>query len=92
MKILEKAIKTFEERGTQYGNFVERFKRTAQSLTQLIQAPVTGSDICKMMIVEKLSRSKEIYLEDNWVDIINYAAMADALQKEEKLGKIRPIK
>tara|TARA_R100000329_G_scaffold104536_1_gene85808 strand:+ start:6816 stop:7094 length:279 start_codon:yes stop_codon:yes gene_type:complete len=92
MKILEKAIKTFEERGTQYGDFATRFQRTAQSLSNLIKAPVSGSDICKIMIVEKLSRSHDNYIEDNWIDIINYAAMADSLQKEEKHTKIRPIK
>ena len=95
MKILEEAIKVFEERHTQYGDFTKRFKKTARMFTGYLEQTIPGSKVCKIIILEKLSRSDVTYHKDNWLDIINYAAMGDILQRveeKEKQEKVKPIK
>ena len=63
--------------------------------TGYLEQPIPGSKVCKIIILEKLSRSDVTYQRDNWLDIINYAAMGDILQQleeKEKKEKVKPIK
>tara|TARA_X000001316_G_C921571_1_gene36051 strand:- start:1072 stop:1359 length:288 start_codon:yes stop_codon:yes gene_type:complete len=95
MDILKDAEKIFKERHNQYGDFVPRFKKTALLYTALLGIKVAGSTICKLIILEKLSRSGHTYVKDNWLDIINYSLMGEILQKledQETKEKVKPIK
>ena len=95
MEILKEAEKIFKQRHNQYGDFVPRFKKTAALYAALLGIKVVGSTICKLIILEKLSRSGHTYIKDNWLDIINYSLMGEILQKledQEKKQKVQPIK
>tara|TARA_R100001443_G_scaffold39402_2_gene52717 strand:+ start:418 stop:708 length:291 start_codon:yes stop_codon:yes gene_type:complete len=93
--ILKEAEKIFMQRHKQYGDFVPRFRKTALLYSALLGIKVVGSTLCKLIILEKISRSDHTYLKDNWLDIINYSLMGEILQKledTEKNEKVKPIK
>ena len=71
------------QRHKQYGDFVPRFRKTALLYSALLGIKVVGSTLCKLIILEKISRSDHTYLKDNWLDIINYSLMGEILQKLE---------
>ena len=83
MDILEEARAIFRERGKTYGNHKVRFDRTARMVSGLLQINLKPHHIASIIIIEKLSRSEKGFKKDNWLDIINYAAIACDLQSKE---------
>ena len=84
MDILEEARAIFKERGKNYGNHMQRFERTARMVSGLLQINLRPHHIASIIIIEKLSRAEKAFKRDNWLDIINYSAIACDLQSKEE--------
>jgi len=46
--------------------------------------PVSVSDVCQMMMLIKIARSKNNYKRDNYIDAIGYALLAEAAHRENE--------
>lgn len=84
---------TTGERNVQYGPPAADFHRTADLLHSLgfrvrvgddgRQRGILPSDVARIMICLKLSRTMWAYKEDNWVDIAGYAACGGECEEGE---------
>ena len=63
----------------------ESFKRIAGMWSAYLGIPVGELDVCKMMILLKVSRAKDSNQRDSYVDIVGYVGCADKL-----LGGVSP--
>lgn len=77
--VLREAIKlTTGDRNVSYGPPTADFDRSVAMLNALfgdiLKQPLTSSDVAKIVIIIKLSRSRWMAKRDNWVDIAGYAA------------------
>ena len=76
--ICEKALRTINgERQDQYGNPEDTFFRIACLWSSYLGREIEGSDVANMMILLKMAREKGGKgKQDNYVDLIGYAALA----------------
>lgn len=68
-----------QDRQDQYGDFEENLARIAELWSSYLEWPVTSENVAAMMVLVKISRSRNGYLRDNTVDGIAYLLMMDAL-------------
>ncbi len=81
MNILEEAIETIKERGSEYGEAKENLGMTAVMWSIILDTDVTAEDVCKCMIALKLMRWCETSNHDTILDIIGYAALGNEVNK-----------
>lgn len=75
--ILESALELIAERGKDYGNIEDTFKRTAEIATAILGKEFTPYEIAVIMHSVKLARLKTSPTKiDSYVDGINYLAFA----------------
>lgn len=48
--------------------------------------PISVSDVCHMMVLIKIARSKNKYKRDNHLDAIGYVLLAEEAQRESRCG------
>ena len=63
------------DRHNDYGEASESFDRTAAMFSSYLGIEVKGRDVAALMILLKVSRLTTSTKDDNWVDIIGYAAL-----------------
>jgi hypothetical protein len=70
------------ERQEQYGNASESHQRIADLWAGYLGTDVTEFDVVNMMILLKVSRTRNQYHRDSYVDIAGYAGLGERLQLE----------
>jgi hypothetical protein len=77
-ELLEKAADiTTHDRNNDYGEAKESFGRIASMWSAYLGQPVSEADVCAMMVLLKVSRSRTSPQKmDNWIDQCGYAALA----------------
>lgn len=79
--ILEEAARIVDgPRRASYGHPKENHGRTAGMWSAFLGVPVTDSDVCWMMILQKASRDKKCPKRDNAVDAAGYARNLELLR------------
>jgi Domain of unknown function (DUF6378) len=68
------------ERREQYGDMHESFTRVALLWGAYMGHPINMLDVTNMMVLLKVSRAKNKYHRDSYVDICGYAAIAEKLR------------
>jgi hypothetical protein len=63
-----------------YGDVHESFTRIAQLWSAYLNHPINNLDVANMMVLLKVSRAKNKYHRDSYVDICGYAALAEKLR------------
>lgn len=83
--IIEKAKEIISgERQGQYGKPENSFHVIAQMWSAYLDYEVSASDVAAMMVLLKTARiSNGVYKDDNWIDIIGYAALGAEIQAME---------
>lgn len=83
-EILEKCIKTADERQKQYGESSISLDSASNIMLQTYGIKISPQDICKVLIALKLSRNKEGGEKpDSFIDIINYNAIIAYLNEKD---------
>lgn len=87
-KILEEAKSIImERREEKYGSPHYNFKNIAAFWSIYIDKELTSKDVAIMMALLKISRiktgTKIDYIDDNFIDLAGYSALAAELQKDE---------
>ena len=72
------------DRREDYGDMAESFKRIAGFWSAYLGRHIDELDVCKMMILLKVSRAKNGNHRDSYVDIVGYVECADTLMKDIK--------
>lgn len=90
--ILEQAHEIVFERGAekerQYGEFIEGMEQSARIASELSRKEITTFDMYNCMLALKLSRASWNYREDNYLDLVAYAAsLNEYLSKKESAQK-----
>ena len=73
------------ERKHEYGDTVESFRSIAGLWSAYLGVPITSFDVCKLMILLKVSRSKRNNHRDSLIDIVGYIECIDKLLQERHL-------
>lgn len=63
-----------KDRNEQYGEPEDNFQMIADFWTTYLKIPITAEDVAVMMVLFKVARAKQGKSEDNFVDMIGYAA------------------
>lgn len=80
MTITEEAQKLVNgDRQKDYGDMQESFQRIAGLWSAYIGRHLDALDVCKMMMLLKISRAKNNNHRDSYVDIVGYVECADRL-------------
>lgn len=80
MSITQEAINLVNgDRQKDYGDMKSSFDRIAGLWSAYLGVPVTDLDVCKMMMLLKISRAKNNNHRDSYVDIVGYVECADKL-------------
>lgn len=83
MNVLEEADSLINgERQQQYGNATESHQRIADLWAGYLGTDVTEFDVVNMMILLKVSRTRNQYHRDSYVDIAGYSALGERLKLE----------
>lgn len=87
MRILEEAARIVSnDRLEEYGDIHKSFERIASLWGTYLDRPISTLDVCKLMILLKVSRTTETFHRDSWVDIAGYVECADKLTNKPKEG------
>lgn len=86
--ILAEAADVVAERGKRYGSPMANHNRTAQLWGAYLGVELTAADVCKLNILQKLSRDRHQANRDNLVDVAGY--VENALLAEP--GTYDPVK
>ena len=83
-KILDKAKQAIcNDREGQYGTPEDSFNEIAKLWSPYIDKPLTAKDVAVMMCLFKIARIKTgRFKEDNWVDLVGYAACGAEVEAE----------
>jgi hypothetical protein len=88
-EILSQAITTLRERGAQYGNVESTFDRTATLASILLNQEISPYEVSMVMVATKLARLQNARaLDDNYIDAMNYLAMAAQFAPTQEPPKI----
>jgi hypothetical protein len=86
--ILEQAHEIVFERGEEksrmYGEFIEGMEQSARIASELSRKEITTFDMYNCMLALKLSRASWNYREDNYLDLVAYAASLNEYQKQQE--------
>lgn len=87
--ILEEAARTIAgDRLDDYGAAEVSFNRIAKLWSAYLGIDVTAPDVAHLMILMKVSRSKNGYKRDSLVDIAGYAALGEQVKLEPPTEKV----
>ena len=79
--ILEKAENTIHgDRHATYGDAAESFSTIAKMWSAYRGVDVTAEHVAAMMVLMKISRQRKSKHEDNWIDMIGYAALGGEIE------------
>ena len=81
--LLTECAKIAQEREEYYGNVEDNFTNIQEILRVAFWIEMSLEDITKVMIATKLSRNKNKFKEDNYVDMINYLAISLHLRDKD---------
>jgi hypothetical protein len=83
-KILEKAEQAVcNDRESQYGTPENSFTEIASFWSAYLDKPLSAKDVAVMMCLFKIARIKTgRFKEDNWIDLVGYAACGAEVEKE----------
>jgi hypothetical protein len=73
-----------EEKSRMYGEFIEGMEQSARIASELSRKEITTFDMYNCMLALKLSRASWNYKEDNYLDLVAYAASLNEYQKQQK--------
>ena len=73
-----------EEKTRQYGEFIEGMEQTARIASELSRKEITTFDVYNVLMSLKLSRASWNYREDNYLDLLAYAASLNEYLKKQK--------
>jgi hypothetical protein len=73
-----------EEKSRMYGEFIEGMEQSARIASELSRKEITTFDMYNCMLALKLSRASWNYREDNYLDLVAYAASLNEYQKQQK--------
>lgn len=79
LEILKQGMKTFEDRGTNYGDPHELFQKIASLFRLLTGKEFDAQDVALLMILMKLSREQVASQPDNALDGTVYMAIYGSL-------------
>jgi len=74
--ILEECIKVAKSRQEQYGEATKSLELCSNILKDVFNIKLNVSEICKVLVALKLSRQSHLHKDDNFIDVINYLAIA----------------
>jgi RNase H-fold protein (predicted Holliday junction resolvase) len=72
-----------EEKSRMYGEFIEGMEQTARIASELSRKEITTTDAYNILIALKLSRASWNYREDNYLDMVAYAASLNEYLKQK---------
>ncbi len=82
MSITQEAINLVNgDRRKDYGDMADSFQRIAGLWSGYLGKHVDSLDVCKMMMLLKISRAKDNNHRDSYVDIVGYVECADQLMR-----------
>lgn len=70
------------ERAQTYGNAKNSHDRIASLWSGYLGLEITGVEVAAMMVLLKISRSRNSSHADNWVDVAGYAALAGEMEAQ----------
>jgi hypothetical protein len=73
-----------EEKERMYGKFEEGMEQTARIASELSRKEITTFDAYNVLLALKLSRASWNYKEDNYLDLVAYAASLNEYLKTQK--------
>jgi len=79
--ILEEALQTVKARQSSYGAPHENMSNIAEFWTAYLGVPITAEQVAVCNILQKVARSKNQYMRDNFVDVAGYAEVANECNK-----------
>lgn len=62
------------DRRQDYGHPLENFTQIAELWTAYLEHPITAEQVGMMMILIKIARQSKVHKDDNFIDLIGYAA------------------
>lgn len=76
--ILKEAVEVTTERSSTHGNAEDNFRHVASMWSAYLGVEVSDYDVCQMMALSKMSRSKKgnRQTKDHYVDQCGYSALA----------------
>jgi hypothetical protein len=77
-----------EEKSRMYGEFTEGMEQTARIASELSRKEITTFDAYNVLLALKLSRASWNYKEDNYLDLLAYAASLNDYLKDKKNQEI----
>lgn len=77
-----------EEKSRMYGEFTEGMEQTARIASELCRKEITTFDAYNVLLALKLSRASWNYKEDNYLDLLAYAASLNDYLKDKKNQEI----
>ena len=86
-QILEQAIKVVTgQRHKDYGDKYINHKNIADLWSDYLDVKITPHDAAICMLLVKIARLKNRHIEDNYVDIAGYAAVAGEINERTESG------
>lgn len=70
------------QRSLDYGGPLESFERIAGLWSAYLGHPLAAEDVVNLMVLLKVSRAKQGFHRDSYVDIAGYAGCAELVQRE----------
>lgn len=68
------------DRNNDYGEAEDSFSIIADMWSAYLRTNVKPEDVAAMMILMKVARMTHGYKEDNWIDMIGYAALGGEIE------------
>lgn len=81
-KLFNECKEIIIDRGQDYGDAKESFKRIASYWGVYLGRELTAKDVAMMMTLMKISREQSGKKRDNIIDGINYLALTEVLNEE----------
>jgi len=72
-----------DEKERMYGEFIQGMEQTARIASELSRKEITTTDAYNILIALKLSRASWNYREDNYLDMVAYAASLNEYLKQK---------
>lgn len=85
-ELLNSAGDTIGMRNATHGQVRDNLRRTGMLLSAYLEIPIHDYQVAVIMQLVKISRTQESpYLQDHWVDLLGYGAIAGELALSEEL-------
>lgn len=70
------------DRNKQYGSPAENFRVTAEYWSTYLGVTIEAHDVCNLMVLLKLARTKQGFKDDTYIDGAGYLALAGELHRD----------